>query len=372
MKFSAFIQTNLDTIVQEWEAYARALLPSSHPLSELALRDHVREMLSVIARDMESGQTAVGGDLRSMHPVDGKATPESAAAAHGALRQLEGLDVSQLFGEFISLRATVLGMWRRAELAMDASAAIDEVARFDEGIDRAVVESIERYAKNVAAFMAVIGNDLRSPLWAIKSSSEMLSTRVVSDEVRREVMDRITRSSEAMGHVIDDLTEFTEINLGRREVVQLSTCDLGAICEAALHTAKARHPRQEFALTSSGDLVLRADARQMQQVLINLLNDAAYHNDKRTPVSIDLRGGTDSIAIRVTSHGRTRAASTLQSVLEPEVNKPMKQAEPHQGPYTGLGVGLFVVREILSRHGGSITLKSERETDTTFTVEVPR
>ena len=369
MKFSAFILANLDTIVQEWGTFARVQLPTSHPLSELALRDHVRDILMIIAKNIESGQANVR-DVKSRYLDREAANAVSPASSHGALRQLEGLDVAQLFGEFRTLRATVLRMWQSVETAKDFATA-NEIAQFDEGIDKAVAESIERYAKNVATFMAVIGHDLRSPLWAIKGSSEMLSTGAVSEEVRGDVLARITRSCEAMGHVIDDLAEFTETYLGRSEAVQLSTCDLTTICEASLEAVRTRHPRQEFVMTASGDLVVRADPRRMQQVMINLLNGAAFRNAKRSPVRIDLQGKSSSVAIQVTCNGRSGAAGALQSILDPDLDKPVSRATPHQGPYTNLGIGLLIVREILSRHGGHITLQSDDEIERT-TVEVPR
>lgn len=117
--------------------------------------------------------------------------------------------------------------------------------------------------------------------------------------------------------------------------------------------------------------MLKAGPRRMQQVFVNLLNNAAYHKRRAhqgSPVLIDLRGFADSVVIRVSSDGRATAGSALQLLLEPRG----EPAGPHESPYTGLGVGLFIVREILSRHGGSIAVEYAHEPGTTFTAEVPR
>jgi signal transduction histidine kinase len=372
MKFSTFIKSNLDAIVGEWETFARTLLPSGNALSGPALRDHARAMLVAIADDMESGQTVADRSAKSRHIDADVGEADSAASSHGALRQLEGLDISQLFGEFRSLRASVLAMWRRTEPAIDTSLAIEEIARFNEGIDQAVAESVDRYAKNVATFMAVIGRDLRSPLWAIKGSSEMLSKGEVSNEVRREVLDRITRSSEAMGHVIRDLTEFSETHLGRSIPVRLGACDLRKVSDEALETVRSIYPRQDFAFTFSGELVLKADALRMQQVVVNLLTNAAHHSDRRSAVALKVEGSLTSVCIKVTNQGRRIPDIVLKSIFEPTVTVPAADAAAHQDPYTGLGLGLFIVREIVSRHKGSITVESNPDSGTTFAVVLPR
>ena len=101
--------------------------------------------------------------------------PETAAATHGALRQLAGFDLLQLVGEFRAMRASVLALWRRRQGDDQATRAIEEIARFNEGIDQALAESVERYSAGVEAsrdmFLAVLGHDLRGPLSGIGQAS---------------------------------------------------------------------------------------------------------------------------------------------------------------------------------------------------------
>jgi signal transduction histidine kinase len=372
MKLSTFIRDNLDVIVKEWAVFAQTLLPLGEAMPSLALRDHAQAMLLDIAGDMETGQTIAERIAKSKHWDQPSVDAETAAAAHGALRQLEGMDISQLFGEFRALRAGVLALWRRAELATDAAPAIEEIARFNEGIDQAVAESIERYAKNIAIFMAVIGRDLRSPLGAIQGSAEMLRARPASEHDRMEVVNRIARSTERMAHVVGDLAEFSEAHLGRWVPVPVSACDIAKASVKALGTVRSIHPTQEFSMARSGDLIVKADAPGLQQALVNVLNYAAYYSDSRTPVALELAGGAESVLITVTSHGRPIAPASLQTIFEPTITTPTLDAEPHQGPYTGLGLGLFIVRAIVSRQGGSVAVQSSAETGTVFTITLLR
>ena len=80
------------------------------------------------------------------------------------MRQLAGFDLVQVVSEFRAMRASVLALWRRVEPAGDAVSAIDEIARFNEAMDQALAESIQRYSSDVAVFLAVVGHELRTPL----------------------------------------------------------------------------------------------------------------------------------------------------------------------------------------------------------------
>src|SRR5215204_394605 len=118
MKFSAFIRDNLDAIVTEWETFARTI-PAARSMSDLALRDHCRQILCAIADDMDTAQTAQEQSDKSKDLAPARGFDESAAESHGTLRHTAGFDLPQLFAEFRALRASVLSLWSRA----DASSA---------------------------------------------------------------------------------------------------------------------------------------------------------------------------------------------------------------------------------------------------------
>ena len=188
MRFSAFIEQNLDAITAEWEAFARTLLPTAKSMSDLALRDHSREIFLAIVKDMETSQTEDERSSKSkqMAPTSSSAT---IAAAHGALRHLAGFDLAQLVGEFRAMRASVLSLWRRTSGTSAIGPAIEEIARFNEAIDQALTESVHRYADDVTTFLLVVGHDLQSPLQSIQGSSELLTVSEVEQETRQEVLE---------------------------------------------------------------------------------------------------------------------------------------------------------------------------------------
>lgn len=370
MRFSAFIRENIEQIIAEWEAFARTLLPAAKTMSTLALRNHCRGILLVIANDMETGQTPGERSVKSKQLMPAGGAVETAAAAHGALRQIAGFDLLQLVGEFRALRASVLALWRRRTAVDNADAALEEVARFNEGIDQALAESIERYSTDISSFLAVVGHDLRSPLWVIQGSSEILASPGLDDSKRSEAMTRVRRSIQSMGRLISDLLEYAGTQLGHGISLRRSPCDLGPICTDAVDAIQSIYPERKFALSLSGDLQVHADAPKMEQVLLNLLNNAVQHGDSEAPVSLKVSGRQDEVVLEVANPGPPIPIAALHTILDPKVLVPTARSEPHDHPYTGLGMGLFIVREIVNGHDGTITVASAEET--VFKVTLPR
>ena len=375
MKFSAFIKDNLDAIVADWEAFARKL-PAGRSMSALALRDHSREILLAIAGDMELRHTDQERADQAQDIVPTEASTTSAAAEHGALRQMAGFDLVQLFAEFRAMRASVMAFWQRSEGAETGSSAIEQITRFNEGMDKALAQSVQRYSGEVATsrdmFLAVLGHDLRGPLSGIGMSAMLLAKPGLSDAARLQAAARVKRASRDMNRLITDLLEYTRTRLGAGMPTDRIACDLGPVCEASLEDIRAGNPEQQFVQQMSGDLNLQADAARMQQALSNLLSNAVQHGSRQSPVTLTVDGEVDAIVLKVGNSGEPIPPEALQVIFEPLVQAPSASAEMHERSKTSLGLGLFIVREIVLAHGGTISVESSVAAGTVFTIRLPR
>ena len=376
MRFSTFIRDNLPAIIADWDAFARTLLPAARTMSKAALRDHSREILLAICNDMERRQTEAQRSAKSMQmTVDGTA-PESAAATHGELRHLEGFDLLQLVGEFRAMRASVLALWRRSAIDMTGDAAIEEIIRFNEALDQALAESVDSYSARVDVsrdmFMAVLGHDLRGPLSGIAMTGLLLAKPGLSEATLQQASARIGRASKAMNRLITDLLEFTSSRLGSGIPIEKSACDLRKICDEAVDAARAEHPAVQFDVQMSGELDIDADVNRLQQVLSNLLSNAVQHGDRRQPVALSADGRSDDIVLRVANQGSPIPPGALQVIFEPLVQAPSDASDLDERSKTSLGLGLYIVREIVRGHDGNITVQSSAEAGTEFTIQLPR
>ena len=375
MRFSTFIKDNVDAIVADWEAFARKL-PSAQAMSTLALRDHSRLILLAIAGDMERRQSDEERAAQSEEIVPTPASATTAAAEHGAMRQLAGFDLVQLFAEFRALRASVMAFWYRSEAPSAGRASVDEVMRFNEGMDKAMAESVQRYSSDVAAsrdmFLAVLGHDLRGPLSGIDMSTMLLAKPGLSDAARQQAALRIKRASKEMNRLITDLLEYTRTRLGAGIPIDRSACDLGPVCEESLESIRAGYPEQQFVQQMSGDLIIQADAPRIQQALSNLLSNAVQHGSRHSPIRLSAEGDADAVVLKVSNEGDPIPADALQAIFEPLVQAPSASSEAHERSRTSLGLGLFIVREIVLGHGGTITVQSAADSGTVFTIRLPR
>ena len=375
MKLSQFIKVNIDSIVADWEDFARTL-PAGKSMTRLALRDHSREILLSIAAEMERPKS---DQERSAQAEDITAAAQpagTAAAEHGALRQLAGFDLVQLFAEFRALRASVMLFWKRSDEASATHVSLDQIMLFNEGMDKALAQSVQRYSSEVAAsrdmFLAVLGHDLRGPLSGIGMSTLLLTKPGLDDAARHKAAARIKRASTEMSGLITDLLEYTRTRLGAGMPIELTDCDLGAVCEDALEAIRTGFPEQQFVQTLSGDLNLLADAPRLRQALSNLLANAVQHGDRGAPITLSAAGEADAVVLTVGNQGEPIAADAHLAIFEPLVRAPSAAAQSHERSKTSLGLGLFIVREIVLGHGGTIEVQSSAEAATVFTLRLPR
>jgi signal transduction histidine kinase len=374
MRLSAFVAANIEPILTEWEDFARSTIPATGTMTTLAIRDHAREILFTIVADMESAQTEAQRHLKS----EGRAPAtgiRSSADKHGSLRQLVGFDLNQLGAEFRALRATVLRLWA-AQARSAGPAELEEVTRFNEGIDQALAESIASYSEHVATsrdtFLAMLGHDLRTPLGALAGSLDLVGRPELTDEQRERTLQVGKRSVASISQMITDLLEYTRSRLGRGIHVVPRSGDIDRLCSDALEELRAAYPAQLFEATESGDLAIGFDAPRMRQVLVNLLVNAVQHGVPGRAVSLHARGGADCVHIEVRNHGKPIPEDKLQVIFNPLVQLADSESEPDQRTSTSLGLGLYIAREIVTGHGGTIRVTSTQADGTAFIVELPR
>jgi signal transduction histidine kinase len=146
------------------------------------------------------------------------------------------------------------------------------------------------------------------------------------------------------------------------------SCDLGVIAEETLADIKLSNPNAIFIVEKNGDLTGTWDRLRLQQMIFNLaVNAVTYASDKQARIVIREAGA--DVVLTISNRGRPIPEEEQQQIFEPFVHK--GGPAPAQ-PSTGLGIGLFVVREIVEAHQGSIELVSNGNEGTRFTVRLPR
>lgn len=171
-----------------------------------------------------------------------------------------------------------------------------------------------------------------------------------------------------MTGMIDDLLDFTRTRLGGGMPISARRTDLQNLCRDVLDEFRAAHPQRPLRFESFGDTSGEWDAARLRQVVSNLVANAIQYGGHATPVDVFAGGEESDVLLAVRNQGLPISSSALPAIFDPFVRAP-QVATKHR---RGVGLGLYIAREIVIAHGGTIAVTSDETTGTVFTVRLPR
>ena len=213
---------------------------------------------------------------------------------------------------------------------------------------------------------AVLSHDLRSPLNAVLTSAVLIQRRSTEQPVR-DTADRILSSGKRMSRMIEDMLDMARARLAGGIPLKREPADLGALLDRVVSEIQAAYPERRIEVQRSGDLNGNWDGERLAQVASNLLGNALQHGDASAAVEVNV-DGTRSRVVEIT----VRNSGTIPPDLLPELFDPFRGAQRQTGRTDGLGLGLYIVQQIVLAHGGSVEVKSGDDNRTTFAVRIPR
>jgi signal transduction histidine kinase len=213
---------------------------------------------------------------------------------------------------------------------------------------------------------AVLSHDLRSPLNAVLTSA-LLIQRCSTEKPVQETAARILSSGKRMSRMIEDMLDVARARLAGGIPLKREPADLGALIDRVVSEIQAAHPERRIELTQNGNLHGDWDGERLAQVTSNLLGNALQHGDESEAVRVIVDGSREhEVAITVVNSG------TIPPDLLPQLFDPFRGAQRQAGRTEGLGLGLYIVRQIVVAHGGTVDVQSGNDNRTIFVVRVPR
>ncbi|MFL5272815.1 MAG: response regulator [Anaeromyxobacteraceae bacterium] len=223
-----------------------------------------------------------------------------------------------------------------------------------------------RTAEVQAHLVAIVSHDLRTPLTAITATSQgALRDRALGDKQRR-AFERISTSAGRMARLINDILDYSRSRLGKGLPTNPQAVDLDEICREIVAEVEASHPSRVVRYQHEGDGRGEWDRDRIQQLLTNLLTNALRHGDPEAPVSLAWRAADGEKVIVVHNEGTPIEQAMLGQVFEP-----FRRGRRTGGQGGGVGLGLYIVQQIVLAHGGSIAVRTGDGEGTTFTVTLP-
>ncbi|WP_375771520.1 PAS domain S-box protein [Archangium gephyra] len=229
-------------------------------------------------------------------------------------------------------------------------------------------EELRRAAEFRERFLGIVSHDLRNPLNAILLSANALMRADDLPPRHLKPVRRIITSAERMGRMIGELLDFTRGRLGGGIPVSPQHLNLRHLVRHVLEELEAGHPGRELRLEGSGRFEGEWDPDRLSQVIGNLVKNALDYSPEGTPVRLLLHDEGESVVLEVNNAGPPIPAELLPTIFEPF--RRLTRDSPH--PASGLGLGLYIVEQIVRGHGGTLSVRSTAEEGTTFTVRLPR
>jgi signal transduction histidine kinase len=220
-------------------------------------------------------------------------------------------------------------------------------------------------------FIGILGHDLRQPLDAIILTAELLMQRPHArpgPASLDEHLERIARSGRRMSVMIEELLDFTRGRLGGGIPIHPAPDDLRGVCQRTIDELGVVFADRTVELASHGDTSGRWDGERLAEVVTNLLANACRYSPSDTVVHVCVDGRQrEQVALEVTNR-----CAPIPPDLAAQIFDPFRRGEDRVSAPGGLGLGLYIAREIARAHRGTLTLRNNEGGTTTFRVSLPR
>lgn len=209
-------------------------------------------------------------------------------------------------------------------------------------------------------FIAVLGHDLRNPLFAINFGAERL-LRKHPDPATDSVVRHILTSGRRAAQLVEDVLDFARGRMGSGIPLHLDDCqDLQDALRHVVSEVQSVHP-QRVIRADIGDLCdVHCDRARLAQLLSNLVANAIHHGSPGGPVEVSAQIDQGNFTLSVKNQGK------IDDLALPRLFQPYSRPVKHT-PQAGLGLGLYIVKQIADAHGGQLQVSSCEQNGTVFT-----
>ncbi|HZH76869.1 MAG TPA: PAS domain-containing sensor histidine kinase [Archangium sp.] len=229
------------------------------------------------------------------------------------------------------------------------------------------MERMQEEARFRERFIGILGHDLRNPLNAISLLARTLRRRGLNAP-QQQLTQRIEASAARMGNMISDILDLTRARLSGGIPLHLGRTSLPAVCRQVVEELSVAHPDRSIVFETQGEGEGVWDAERLAQVMSNLVGNALEHGAPEGPILVRCVGEEDRQLLEVSNPGAPIPSHLLGTLFDP-----FRQVVPRNGGRgSGLGLGLFIVRELVEAHGGHVEVRSSEQEGTTFVVVLPR
>jgi signal transduction histidine kinase/CheY-like chemotaxis protein len=306
-------------------------------------------------------------DLAEWWTLDGKVLTEAEWALRGALHANHATQAEiqmiapGAYPRVVAISSVPLRDGRGS--IVGSVSALDDVTA-----QRAIEAERERVSQFQQQMLAMVGHDLRNPLSALVTGVDILKTTLPADSSSAKLVQRLGNSASRMGRMIEQLLDHTRARLGSGIPVARREIDLTALVAGVVEELALAYPDAKLVFDATAPILGLWDPDRIAQVVSNLLANAIQYGRERTPITLELSAAETSVTIAITNQIRDLPIATDQLAT---LFEPYRRGADRSHQAGGLGLGLYIVRELVRAHGGAIEATST-PAGTRFSIRLPR
>ncbi len=218
--------------------------------------------------------------------------------------------------------------------------------------------------------ISILSHDLRQPLQQILLASKQGLGTVAQADSETRYLTQIAISAERLTRMVRDVLDFTQTRLGNGLPLKPAEARLHVLCRRVVQEFALSYPNRSIELELTGDATGHWDEDRLAQAVCNLLANALRYGSKDQPVKLRCVGTEKTVTISVWNSGPAIPTEVLPKLFAPFCRMP--ESPEQDAVLSGLGLGLFIVREIATASGGTVEVHSSPESGTCFRMVLPR
>jgi signal transduction histidine kinase len=282
-----------------------------------------------------------------------------------ALKEREGVEV-----EFRVERPNGELRWLRARGQVHSEgrkAVLVTGVLMDITYERQATEEARLHADFQEQLVGIVSHDIRSPLGAIINWSRVMADSGSGEDPQRTSR-RITAAAVRIERLTRLLLDYTRARLGGGIAIEPRRTDLHELFDKVAYEFRVAYPGREVRCEREGDGRGVWDPDRLAQVVSNLVENALKYSPEGTPVRLVTRGNKESVTLEVHNQG-----TPIPAELQPHLFEPFRPGpQSTRTLKVSYGLGLYIVREIVRAHGGTIEVQSSEKEGTCIRVRLPR
>lgn len=353
------LQQNADNIMQMWEVRARKELGIPLHQNSLVLQNslplYLNQLVGELSTQVERTPAQISTALEAAH----------IGRHHGHERAgFTNYSMTQLIFEYHILRQVIFQV-----LEEETPLSVRERDIIIDSIEQAVNDAATQFSQTLRdiqeLFMVTLTHDLRNPLNIAKMGTQLILRRLEPGDDHIDVATRMNSAINRMDAMIQNLLDVSRLRAGQRLTLEFEECYLDQLLHEVVEDLRFTHG-DRFVVIIDSAIKINCSRKQIRRVVENLATNAVKYGAPNMPITLTLQQTATQIEIAIHNEGNP-IAPEMQSTLFQQ----FRRATSAEGQM-GWGLGLFLTKDIIEMHQGSIEVESAEETGTSFIVKLPR